>query len=219
VVGVQSRLGTAAGASQDRGVWMPLTAYERAFGAADSLQVFARARDVSRTTEAEDRTRTTMRARRRLLPGVADTFDILSPAAARDFVARLTERVSAAALPLSAMALLASIVVVTNTTLVSVTQRTREIGVRRALGATRRQIVREVVLESTLVALAGGAVGLLAVGALASGVQAAATIPLALTPATALWSFGGASLAGILAGLYPARRASRIDVIAAVRAE
>ena len=160
-----------------------------------------------------------MRARRRLPPGVADTFDILSPTAARGFVANLTERVSAAAAPLSAMALLASIVVVTNTTLVSVTQRTREIGVRRALGATRRQIVREVVLESTLVAMVGGGAGLLAVLALASAVQAAATVPLALTPATALWSFGSAALAGVLAGLYPARRASRIDIIAAVRAE
>jgi putative ABC transport system permease protein len=219
VVGVQSRLGTAAGASQDRAVWMPLPTYERVFGAPESLQVFARARDVARTAEAEDRTRATMRARRRLLPGVADTFDILSPTAARGFVANLTRRVSAAAFPLSAMALLASIVVVTNTTLVSVTQRTREIGVRRALGATRRQIVREVVLESTLVALVGGAAGLLAVLALASAVQAAATVPLALTPATAVWSFGGAALAGVLAGLYPARKASRIDVIAAVRAE
>ena len=160
-----------------------------------------------------------MRARRHLPPGVADTFDLLSPTAARGFVASLTERVSAAALPLSAMALLASIVVVTNTTLVSVTQRTREIGVRRALGATRRQIVREVLLESALVAMVGGGAGLLAVLALASAVRAAASVPLALTAATALWSFGSAALAGVLAGLYPARRASRIDIIAAVRAE
>jgi putative ABC transport system permease protein len=219
IVGVQSRLGTAAGASLDRQVFVPLAAYERAFGAPDTLQVFARARDARRTTAAEDRTRTTMRARRRLPPGVADTFDILSPTAARGFVASLTERVSAAAAPLSAMALLASIVVVTNTTLVSVTQRTREIGVRRALGATRRQIVREVLLESALVAMVGGGAGLLAVFALASAVRAAATVPLALTAATALWSFGSAALAGVLAGLYPARRASRIDIIAAVRAE
>ena len=155
--------GTAAGASLDRQVFVPLAAYERAFGAPETLQVFARARDTRRTTAAEDRTRTTMRARRRLPPGVADTFDILSPTAARGFVASLTERVSAAAVPLSAMALLASIVVVTNTTLVSVTQRTREIGVRRALGATRRQIVREVLLESALVAMVGGGAGLLAV--------------------------------------------------------
>ena len=219
VVGVQSRLGTAAGASLDRQVFVPLAAWERAFGAPDALQVFARARDTRRTTAAEDRTRTTMRARRRLPPGTADTFDLLSPTAARGFVASLTERVSAAAFPLSAMALLASIVVVTNTTLVSVTQRTREIGVRRALGATRRQIVREVLLESALVAMVGGAAGLLAVLALASAVRATATVPVALTPATALWSFGSAALAGVFVGLYPARRASRIDIIAAVRAE
>jgi putative ABC transport system permease protein len=219
VVGVQARLGTAAGASQDRSVFLPLAAWERVFGEAESLQVFARARDGGRPEAAEDRTRATMRARRRLLPGVADTFDILSPTAARGFVANLTERVSGAAAPLSAMALLASIVVVTNTTLVSVTQRTREIGVRRALGATRRQIVREVVLESTLVALAGGAAGLVLVLVLAAVARAAAGLPVALAPSTALVSFGSAALAGVLAGLYPARRASRVDVIAAVRTE
>jgi putative ABC transport system permease protein len=219
VVGVQSRLGTTAGASQDRYVWIPLPAYERVFGAPETLDVFARARDVARTTESEDRTRATLRARRRLRPGAADTFDLLSPTAARGFVANLTQRVSAAAFPLSAMALLAAIVVVSNTTLVSVTQRTREIGVRRALGATRRQIVREVLLEATLVALVGGAAGLLAVLGLVSAVRAAATVPLAVTASTAVWSFGAAALAGVLSGLYPARRASRVDVIAAVRAE
>ncbi len=219
VVGVQSRLGTAAGASQDRYVWIPLPAWEGAFGAPPTLQVFARARDTRRTIAAEDRTRATMRARRRLPPGVADTFDVLSPTAARGFVANLTERVSAAAFPLSAMALLASIVVVANTTLVSVTQRTREIGVRRALGATRRQVVREVLLESALVALVGGAAGLAVVLALAAAVGAGAGVPLAVTPATLAWSAGSAALAGLLAGLYPARRASRIDIIAAVRAE
>jgi putative ABC transport system permease protein len=219
VVGVQARLGTAGGASQDRYVWMPLSTWERVFGAPETLQVFARARDTARTTAAEDRTRATMRARRRLRPGVADTFDILSPTATRGFVANLTERVSAAALPLSAMALLASIVVVTNTTLVSVTQRTREIGVRRALGATRRQIIQEVLLESTLIAVFGGTAGLLLVIAVSSAVRVGAAIPLNLTPATALWSFGSAAVAGLLAGLYPAQRASRVDVVTAVRAE
>ena len=80
---------------------------------------------------------------------MADNFDLLTPEAARDFVLRLSERVGAAAVPISAMALLAAIVVITNTTLVSVTQKTREIGVRRALGASRDDIMREVVAEST----------------------------------------------------------------------
>jgi putative ABC transport system permease protein len=219
VVGVQSRLGTAAGASLDRSVFVPLTTFERLFGPPDTLQVFARARDPRLTSEVEDRVRATMRARRHLLPGVADTFDLLSPSAARGFVANLTRRLSAAGFPLSAMALIAAIVVVTNTTLVSVTQRTREIGVRRALGATRRQIAREVLLESLLVALLGGAAGLLLVFGLALVVEAVAGLPAPLSLRTVAWGFGAAGLAGVLAALYPAHRASQVDVITAVRAE
>jgi putative ABC transport system permease protein len=219
VIGVQSRLGTAAGSSLDRSVFVPLTTFERLFGPPETLQVFARARDPRLTSEAEDRVRAAMRARRRLRPGVADTFDLLSPSAARGFVANLTHRLSAAAFPLSAMALLASIVVVTNTTLVSVTQRTREIGVRRALGATRRQIAREVLVESLLVALLGGAAGLLLVFGLAAALEAGAGFPTRLSLRTVAWGFGAACLAGVLAALYPAHRASRVDVVTAVRAE
>jgi putative ABC transport system permease protein len=219
VIGVQARLGTAAGQSLDRSVWMPLPTYERVFGAPETLQVFARARDVRHTRHAEDLARSAMRARRRLRPGVADSFDILSPEAARSFVANLTDRLSTAAAPLSAMALLASIVVVTNTTLVSVTQRTREIGVRRALGATRRQIAREVLLESAFVALVGGGAGLLAVFGLARALEAVAGVAVSVGLSASVWSVGAAGVAGVLAGLYPARRASRIDIIAAVRAE
>jgi len=90
VVGVQDRLGSSAGQSLDRYVWLPLPTFERIFGAPETLQVFARARDVSLTTAAEDRTRTTMRARRRLRPGIEDSFDILSPSATRSFVVYLT---------------------------------------------------------------------------------------------------------------------------------
>jgi putative ABC transport system permease protein len=106
------------------------------------------------------------------------------------------------------MALLAAIVVITNTTLVSVTQKTREIGVRRALGASRNDIMREVVAESTL--LTAAAVSLLA---------AALQIDIVVNGSTVAWAIGAAALSGLVAGYYPARRATRIDVIAAVRAE
>ncbi len=219
VIGLQARLGTAAGASLDRYVWLPLATFERLFGVPETLQVFGRARDTRETARAEDQARATMRARRRLRPGARDRFDLLSPEATRGFVANLVDRVRGAAAPLGLMALLASIVVVTNTTLVSVTQRTREIGVRRALGATRRQVVREVLLEATLVALAGGVAALLGIWALVCAVRAAGGPALSLGLATAVWSVGAAAGAGVLAGLYPALRASRIDVIAALRLE
>ncbi len=219
VIGLQTRQGQAGGVSLDRYVWMPLRAYERAFGSAASLQVFAKAEDTSRTTAAEDRARVSMRARRHLPPGAEDTFDIITPEASRSFVTSITERIGAAAIPISVMALIAAIVVVTNTSLVSVTQRTHEIGIRRALGAPRRAIIAETLAESAIVGLIGGTVGLSVGAGVLSLASGAAGLSLVLSPGTALFSLGAAVLAGTAAGWYPARRAASIDVVAALRAE
>jgi putative ABC transport system permease protein len=219
VIGLQDRLGNSGGASLDRYVWIPLLAYERAFGAPRSLQIFAKTADGLPDDVGQDRARASLRARRGLQPGAADTFDLLTPDGARDFVLSLSQRIGAAAGPISLMALLAAIVVVTNTVLVSVTQRTREIGVRRALGATRRQILSEVLAESSLVALLGGAVGALGASGLLFLLARALGIPLVVDPATVLYSLLASGLSGLAAGWYPARRATRIDVISAIRSE
>jgi putative ABC transport system permease protein len=219
VVGVLQQQGTAGGVSLDRYVWMPLVAFERAFGAPDTLQVFARAVDVRDTIAAEDHARASMRARRNLRPGMADNFDIITPEASRSFVTAITQRLGSAGPPISFMALLAAIVVVTNTTLVSVTQRTREIGIRRALGATRTNVLVETLAESTIIAIAGGIVGLTgAVGLLALGSWAGG-IALSLQWSTTALSLAEVAVAGSVAGLYPARRAVRLDVINALRQE
>ena len=219
VVGVQSKLGASGGTSLDRSVWIPLPAFERAFGAPETISVFAKAVDFTRTQAAEDLARAALRARRQLRPGVADNFDILTPEAARSFVLNISARVGAAAGPISAMALLAAIVVVTNTMLVSVTQKTREIGVRRALGATRRQLVREVVAESVLVALCGGLAGVALTVVSLDALSGALNLGVNVKAATIAWAVGASALSGIVAGLYPARRATRFDIIAAVRTE
>jgi putative ABC transport system permease protein len=219
VIGVQERLGTAGGASLDRNVWIPYRAYERAFGAPRTLPIAARAAEGQPLDRGEDRARASLRARRGLAPGTADTFDILAPDAARDFVLSLSQRIGAAALPISFMALLAAVVVVTNTILVSVTERTREIGVRRALGARRRQVLAEVFAESALVAVAGGAVGIVVAVALLDVLGRLLAIALDVAPVTVAWSLLVSGLAGLVAGWYPARRATRMDVVAALRAE
>jgi putative ABC transport system permease protein len=219
VIGLQGRLGNSGGASLDRYVWMPITAYERAFGAPRSLQIFAKTIGARPSVDGEDRARISFRAVRSLDPGVADTFDLLTPDAARTFVLNLSQRIGAAAVPISAMALLAAIVVVTNTVLVSVTTRTREIGVRRALGATRSQIMREVLAEALVVAVVGGAIGAAAAAGLVALLSSVLGVPMAVRADTMALGVSASALSGILAGWYPARRATRLDVITALRTE
>jgi putative ABC transport system permease protein len=217
IVGIQLPQGTGAGLSLDRYVWMPITTFERAFGTPDSVQVFAKAAEGTTTSVAEDRAHASMRARRHLAPGAPDTFDIVTPEASRSFVSRITERIGAAGPPISLMALIAAIVVVTNTTLVSVTQRTREIGVRRALGAPRSSIIAETLAEAGIIALAGGALGLFVASLIVKAASVPLGLPLAISWPVAIGSVAAATLAGVFAGWYPARRAVSADVITALR--
>jgi len=219
VIGVQTKLGTSSGTSLDRFVWIPIRAWERAFGTPRSLPIFAKAAPGADAVAAEDRARASLRARRQLQPGTPDTFDVLTPDAARGFVANLSQRVGVAAGPISLMALLAAIVVVTNTVLVSVTQRTREIGVRRALGAPRAQIMREVIAESALTALVGGVVGIVVAVGLMAAASSALDLPLEVRLSTVGLSVIASAASGLVAGWYPARRATRLTVVEAMRLE
>ena len=205
--------------SLDRYVWMPIGAFERVFGPPATLQIFSKATDLSQSGEAEDHARISMRARRHLGPDAPDNFDIITPEASRSFVAAITERLGAAAPPISLMALVAAIVVVTNTTLVSVTERTREIGIRRALGAARSNVLVETIAEATVIALVGGTIGLAGAAVLISIVAGPLGVDLSLDWLTALGSVAAAGVSGIVAGWYPARRAVAMDVINALRQE
>lgn len=219
VIGVQGALGSSGGASLDKSAYLPLTAFERAFGAPRSLQVSGRAGAAGSLEGARDRTRAGLRARRGLRPGTPDDFEVLEPVAGRDFVLSLASRVGRAAPPISLAALLAAVVVVTNTTLVSVSRRKREIGVRRALGATRRRVLAEVVAESTLLAVLGGLAGLAVAWGAAALAPRPGEIRLAITAGSAAASLLASLLAGVAAGLYPAHRAATVDVVAALRSE
>ena len=219
VIGVQEGMGQLGGQSQDRYVWVPLGAFERAFGPSASLQMFAKSQKAGETVHAEDRARASLRAKRSLFPGQEDTFDVVTPDAARNFVASLSRSLGAAALPISLASLLAAFVVITNTTLVSVAQRTREIGIRRAIGARRADITSEVLAESLIVSVVGALCGLAFVALLGTAASALLKLPLSLAPATLARSLFLAAGAGLLSGVLPAFRAARADVLTALRAD
>jgi putative ABC transport system permease protein len=219
VIGVQVVQGSSGGQSLDRYVWMPLTAFDRAFGTPQSLQVFAAAPPGVPTRTAEDHARISMRARRHLAPAAADSFDIVTPEASRTFVERITAQVGAAGPPIALIALIAAIVVVTNTTLVSVAERTREIGLRRAVGAPRSSILLETMAESFIVGIAGGITGLLLAAAALGVLDGVLALPLHLNWPVVLMSLLSAAASGLVAGWYPARRAVDLDVVDALRQE
>lgn len=218
VVGVQERQGTLGGVSLDLYAWIPWRAFERVFGA-ESRTIFVRPVESMDARLAQDLARVPLRARRHLRPGEEDNFDLVIPEAAQSFVVDLSRRVGGAAPPITVAALLAAVVVITNTSLVSVTERLKEIGIRRALGATRRRIIGEVLAESVLISVVGGIVGLALARVMLESVGAWLQFPLPAQWSTAAWSLVAASVSGVAAGWYPALRAIEVEIVAILRAE
>lgn len=223
VIGVAEPLGSAFGQSQDGFVMIPLGAFTKIFGERTrSLALFVRARQGTALSlaEVEELLRAGLRQRRRLRPGVdEDNFSVITAKSAQAFAATFTNIIGAALYPLTGVALIVAGVVVMNMMLVSVTERTREIGIRIAVGARRRDILTQFLTEATLLTIIGGAIGLGLAALLAWLARRATGIPV--TPP--LWSAAAAIIVscvvGITFGVVPARRAARLDPIEALRSE
>lgn len=222
VIGVYTKRGSAAGASQDGFVQIPLSTYAKVFGARSrSISLIAKARPEApmTTEEVEDLTRFWMRQVRRLQPGTDDNFSLKTAQSIEKFAGNITNIVGFVLFPLTGIALAVGGVVVMNMVLASVTERTREIGIRMSLGARRRDILAQFLLESTLLTLIGGAIGV-AIAALIAWTAAKLTgLPVTLP----LWALAAAVImsctVGIVFGVFPARRASKLDPIEALRTE
>jgi putative ABC transport system permease protein len=222
VIGTYTKRGSTAGASQDGFVQIPLSTYGKVFGARSrSISLIAKAKpEVQMTTEeVEDLTRFWMRQVRRLQPGTEDNFSLKTAKSIEKFAGNLTNIVGFVLFPLTGIALAVGGIVVMNMMLASVTERTREIGIRMSLGARRRDILAQFLIESTLLTLIGGAIGV-AIAALIAWTAARVTdLPVSLP----LWALAAAvtmsCTVGIVFGVFPARRASKLDPIEALRTE
>jgi putative ABC transport system permease protein len=220
IVGVGDRQGKTLGQSQDNWVAVPITTYQQIYGYNDSVDIYARTNGTAQEMErAEDSVRVMMRTRRHNAPGAPDDFDLETNDTFLDIWKQISSLFAWVVLGLASIALVVGGVVIMNIMLVSVTERTREIGVRKALGAKQRDVLMQFLIESASLALVGGAIGVL--GGIAVGKLI--TIVVGFPTAVPLWAiFLGLVLAGavgIFFGVYPASKAARLDPVVALRAE
>ena len=220
VVGVGESQGKMLGRSLDNWVAIPLTDFLETYGAHNTLEILVDAGGGGVVLDTvSDQLRTIMRTQRHLAPGVKDTFSIESSATFQNLLATVLNNFGAVVASIAAVSLVVGGIVIMNIMLVSVTERTREIGIRKALGATRRDILLQFLIESATISLVGGIIGVV------FGIAAAKIITLAIAfpSAVAIWSIlvslFAATSVGLFFGIYPAQKASALDPIAALRAE
>ena len=222
VIGVYAPKGSALGASQDSFVQVPLSAWAKGFGARSrSIALLAKTREgVALEGEVlEDLVRFNMRQVRRLQPSEPENFSVTSDKKVAAFAGQITTIVAAVLFPLTAIALIVGGIVVMNMMLASVTERTREIGIRMAIGARRSDILAQFLFESTLLTLIGGGIGILLAVGIAWLFSKAANIPIVLPTWAMVAALGVSCTVGIIFGVFPARKAARLDPIEALRTE
>jgi putative ABC transport system permease protein len=220
VIGVAKALGSVFGQTRDNFVQIPLSTYQKTFEKPDdSVILFLQAQNAELMEAAADEVRVLLRARRHVPYDAPDNFGIILPSSITGLWQRLTGNIYALAISFTSIFLVIGGIVIMNIMLASVVERTREIGIRKSIGARRRQIVIQFLVESSVLASVGGVMGVL--GALALGELVRLTTPIPIsTPLRAIvTALLLSTTVGLFFGIYPAVRAARLDPIEALRAE
>ncbi|MCL5289081.1 MAG: ABC transporter permease [Acidobacteria bacterium] len=220
IIGVGKVQGSVLGQSQDNYVHIPLGTFRKVyFRGNDSVRIFVQAKNTEIMDAARDEARSILRARRHLGYNDPDNFAIVGSETFTDLWEELSGNIFRIAVGLTSVFMVVGGIVIMNIMLASVTERTREIGIRKSLGARRRHIVMQFLVESAIMAAVGGAVGIFVAAGLGMLVTATTGFPI-LTPVWAvLVALTLSTSVGLFFGIYPAVRAARLDPIEALRAE
>jgi putative ABC transport system permease protein len=221
VIGVQERLGSAFGRDQDNSMYIPITAFNRMYGPGNGFAMFGRPKQGSGLdlNSALDEARVVLRTRFHARPGQPDNFDVLTPDAIRGFIDQVLGMIAAIVVPVTCISLVVGGIVIMNIMLVSVTERTREIGIRKSLGARREDILMQVLIEAVVLAAVGGGLGVAAGAAVTTLLGRVFDLSMHITAAYVVLSLAVSTVVGVLSGWYPAARAARMDPVVALRAE
>ena len=215
VVGVEEKRGSFFGDSFDRQVYIPITTHLQIFGR-NGLQIHGKSRTRESFHEAIEDARVAMRIKRRLNGNEEDDFGVVNVEELNNQIDEFTNTIAMVVVPITAITLIVGGIVVMNIMLVSVTERTFEVGLRKAVGATRRQILLQFLIESAILCALGGIIGLLLAWGITTLITTLASITMTITLVYVILAISVSSLVGMLAGIYPAFKAARLDPILAL---
>ncbi|HXM36268.1 MAG TPA: ABC transporter permease [Pyrinomonadaceae bacterium] len=215
VVGVEEKRGSFFGDSIDRHIYIPVTTHLQIFGR-NGLQIHGKAQSRESFQKTIEEARVDMRNRHRLKGNEEDDFGLVDVEQVNNQVDQFTSKIAAVVIPITLITLIVGGIVVMNIMLVSVTERTFEVGLRKAVGATRKQILLQFLIESGLLCAFGGVLGLLLAWGVCQLITTLAGVTMTITVGYILLALIVSSAVGMLAGIYPAFKAARLDPIVAL---
>ncbi len=216
---IGEKKGKMLGFSQDNFVRIPITTFHKLYGSRRTITINVHTASQEEMTRAQDEVRTILRSRRHVAFKDPDDFSFQTSDTFIQFYKTATNGIYFAMIAIAAISLIVGGIGIMNIMLVSVTERTKEIGIRMAVGAQRRDILFQFLIESSAISATGGVIGILLGAALAQIVTAATSLPSRLDPTSVVLAILMSGSLGLFFGIYPANRAAKLDPIEALRAE